>query len=270
MAFIILLLLFKVIEWSGIAAWEKRILGYNFVSTALVYFGLPIALIKLRRNKTASYGLDFSNYKNNFKIGLSLLTIYLPLTVIGFGILSVLGLSYRHLYGALILGGMEIIALLITHFLFAKMLRARRINAKHVRAVTLLLLILSIATVFSWLAKFVGVNIGVVIFPIFFIGLGEEMFFRGYIQSRVNESFQKSWEVRNVHINTGIIVASLIFAAAHPIAAHDISAWPWSIWIFCSGIFLGYVKERTGSIIAPSILHGVTNSIGFVIGSIGR
>jgi membrane protease YdiL (CAAX protease family) len=35
----------------------------------------------------------------------------------------------------------------------------------------------------------------------------------------------------------------------------------WGLWTFFAGLVLGFVREKTGSIVAPTILHGLPQAI---------
>jgi membrane protease YdiL (CAAX protease family) len=37
--------------------------------------------------------------------------------------------------------------------------------------------------------------------------------------------------------------------------------WPWGFWTFFGSFVLSYVREKTGSIVAPALLHGLPQAI---------
>lgn len=82
-----------------------------------------------------------------------------------------------------------------------------------------------------------------------FIGVGEELLFRGVVQTRLRETFSPA---------VGILLASVIFAAIHYAA---VSGSPMarftsiSLLIFPSVVF-GIVYEYTDNLVVPVLIHG--------------
>jgi hypothetical protein len=81
-----------------------------------------------------------------------------------------------------------------------------------------------------------------------FVGLGEELLFRGIIQRDLQDIFGK---------HTGLIIASYLFGIMH-------LTWrsvPELFFAFLAGMLLGYIYNRTNSLIGPIFLHGVNNTV---------
>ena len=83
------------------------------------------------------------------------------------------------------------------------------------------------------------------------IGLSEELLYRGFLQSRL---------VRLLGNNWGLIVASLLFAAKHPLS--NLVFWidhpEWFLRLFnmiASGLVLGYSFRKTKSVFPGAVLH---------------
>ncbi len=87
------------------------------------------------------------------------------------------------------------------------------------------------------------------------VAFPEEYFFRGYVQSEVNRVFGKKYRFLNVPFGPGLIFSSLLFAFAHILTRGD---WFRSNVIFASLLF-GWLREKTGGIVAPVIAHGLCN-----------
>ena len=77
--------------------------------------------------------------------------------------------------------------------------------------------------------------------------LGEELFFRGLLQSMFRRYFGRPW--------LGIVSASILFALAHQGQFQD---WP---ALAVLGIVLGYNYERTGRLTAPILTHALFNAM---------
>ena len=88
-------------------------------------------------------------------------------------------------------------------------------------------------------------------------GLGEELFYRGYLQARLRRRFGAL---------TAIVGASAIFAVRH--YTQVLIAWPhvpWSaatIWVvaaFIFGLAAGWLYEKSGSLLPPILCHYAFN-----------
>jgi len=108
-----------------------------------------------------------------------------------------------------------------------------------------------------------------------FTGFAEEVFFRGYVQSRLNEVFGKpyrrllfpSWRLE---YGPGLLItATAVFAPVHIanwvnpfIGKYEIGPHLITLGFLLpafGGLVLGAVREKTGDIWACSILHGMLN-----------
>jgi membrane protease YdiL (CAAX protease family) len=102
-----------------------------------------------------------------------------------------------------------------------------------------------------------------VLWLFFCAGFGEEIFFRGCIQSRVNEAFGRPFRFLGVDFGAGLFVSSLLFGVIHAMNTVDYFNGRWEIawwWLpvnFVSGVYYGCLREKTGSIVAGGVQHGV-------------
>lgn len=86
------------------------------------------------------------------------------------------------------------------------------------------------------------------IYMLFFVGLGEELLFRGLVQRDLMKAL--GWK-------SGLILASLLFAVMH-------LTWrsiPELVFVFFAGLLLGYLYYRTKSLVAPIVIHATGNVI---------
>jgi len=127
-----------------------------------------------------------------------------------------------------------------------------RSNATSVTRVTLLLLVAVLVSM--WTAPSTPPLSKLLYYII--VGFSEEILFRGYIQSRVNHGFGRPYSWRGIPFGPGLFVAAFTFGLAHTLAG---SEWIWSrtLFPFSYGIALGLIREKDGSVFAPSILHGL-------------
>ncbi|AUV83732.1 CPBP family intramembrane metalloprotease [Salinigranum rubrum] len=90
------------------------------------------------------------------------------------------------------------------------------------------------------------------------VGPIEELLFRGVVQGVLRKGFGVRW---------GIVLASALFGLVHWVA---VSGGPLEKLAYVTiaavlGIVLGVLYERTETIVAPALAHGVYNSVLFVI-----
>jgi hypothetical protein len=81
-----------------------------------------------------------------------------------------------------------------------------------------------------------------------FVGVGEELLFRGFIQQDLMGAFGWKW---------GLFGASALFAVMH-------LTWrsiPELAFVLLAGIVLGTLYLKTKSLVAPIVAHGVNNVV---------
>ena len=87
---------------------------------------------------------------------------------------------------------------------------------------------------------------------ILFVGLPEEMLFRGTVQ----EAFSRLWNPR-----VGLLVGSLVFGLSHlPKHAPPLN-WPYALLATLAGLAYGWVYQKTGKLAAAAITHGAVDWI---------
>lgn len=95
------------------------------------------------------------------------------------------------------------------------------------------------------------------VFQLIMIALPEEFFFRGYMQSALNNIFSRKWRILGADLGWGWIITAVIFAVSHSFV---VLQW-WHFAIFFPALLFGYLRERTGSITAPILFHGTSNIV---------
>jgi membrane protease YdiL (CAAX protease family) len=135
----------------------------------------------------------------------------------------------------------------------------------------------AITRLFSWGDVDVGTNTAVtagagdpgyllamVVVSLCVVGPVEELLFRGVVQGRLRES----WGVW-----PAILAATVLFGLSHVSVsggAAGIAAYILTATVL--GVLLGYLYERTGTIVVPAVIHGVNNAVifaGLYLGEIG-
>lgn len=92
------------------------------------------------------------------------------------------------------------------------------------------------------------------------VGPAEEILFRGYALSRLDQAFGRPYCTWGIRWGAGLILSSLLFGLWHVSANPlDVSLYPQALWTFFAGLLFGAVREKCGSIFPPALLHGVLN-----------
>ena len=108
-----------------------------------------------------------------------------------------------------------------------------------------------------------------------FVGFSEELLYRGYIETRLNEAFPRPYRFFDVDWGWGTIFGALIFGLSHVgliawlIREANTLTWAWGLWTFFGGLVFSYIRQKTGSILAPAILHGGPQAIITAIMALG-
>lgn len=84
-------------------------------------------------------------------------------------------------------------------------------------------------------------------------GIGEELFFRGYLQGRLE---------RRIPTFAAVLIASVLFGLFH----FDLKQ---SIYASFVGVFLGVIVAKTGSLRASIVPHALSNATGLVLARLG-
>jgi len=93
-----------------------------------------------------------------------------------------------------------------------------------------------------------------VIDQILIVGLPEEMFFRGYLQTQFDKSLGKPLRLFGVPIGWGLPLAAALFAICH-----IFNGGPARLIVFFPGLWYGWLRARTGTIAVPALYHAASN-----------
>jgi membrane protease YdiL (CAAX protease family) len=86
------------------------------------------------------------------------------------------------------------------------------------------------------------------------VGLSEEFFFRGYLQTQLNRCFGRPWQILGARYGWGLILAAILFGICH-IVTGDLTR----LRVVFFGLFAGWLRERTDTIAVPAAYHGFAN-----------
>jgi len=94
-----------------------------------------------------------------------------------------------------------------------------------------------------------------------FVGIAEEIMFRGAIHTYLTESWPGVLQIRGLAIPTAGIVTTLLFCLAHINPLHPQIYWPQQLFAFGLGIYYSVVYHRTGSLLNPILAHNCADGL---------
>lgn len=251
--FSLTMLLIALVSLSPIGRWERQVSNRPFVEYA-VMIAFPLLVAAATRRNLAACGLSLRNISYHLDIAA---TAFVPVAVAS----AVFALvDYRVWQGSLILAAVQIAVLFASGWLLQHKPTASEKGASPGT-------ILPITCLGLFTGARLGNAVSAFVFYVFFLGFGEELLFRGYIQSRLNAAFGRPFRFFGVHWGWGVVITAGLFGLMHAINTGSLvssrwePAWWWGFWTFFGGLVLGFVREKSGSIIAPAILHGLPQAI---------
>lgn len=90
------------------------------------------------------------------------------------------------------------------------------------------------------------------------VALPEELFYRGYLQTRLDGLVGRDRKVFGVDVNvTSVVLTSALFALGH-----IITIWhPARLAVFFPSLIFGWMRRATGGILAPLLFHAACNML---------
>ena len=250
--FILILLGFKAIQASPLGEVEYQALGRYFLEYSLVPL-LPITILFLAHRSFKEYGLTLKNAGRQRQ---ALIVGLIPVLVLS-SLLFFLGWgSWKN---TILVSLVEIVALFVMAW---TLMKSTSIGKGYSTGV----LVLLVVRLFIAAPKAsIGMAAARLVYTFLFVALGEEILFRGYIQQRINQTFGRPYAFFGVGWGWGWIISSLLFGLWHvlipcnPFIGQFALRWQWGLWTFFLGLILGFIREKTESVLVPAILHGVIN-----------
>jgi len=87
------------------------------------------------------------------------------------------------------------------------------------------------------------------------VAIPEELFFRGYLMSRLEERWPPSLRLFGAPVGMALIVSSVLFALGHVMVVPNVQR----LAVFFPALVFGWMRARTGSIIAGATFHALCN-----------
>lgn len=258
----VMLLLWATKLVPAFSTWQKDTLGQSFLTNTACFIVPPLLIITLTRRDAGRYGIAFNQLKQPLLMGLTSLTVLVPASGV-FPLLAALHFSPYDWRGGVILALIFGASLPLVGFVVRRMPTLREQSASNRQAAALLLflgIVILLATATAPYTKIVA-NL---FYAMVFVGFAEEFLFRGYLQSRLNQAFGRPLQVLGVTYGWGLIGAALLFASSHVFSPSNPLQLPWGLWTFVFGLVMGYLREKSGNVVASAIPHGVIISFPFI------
>jgi hypothetical protein len=250
---------------SGLFRWEQRVLGWSYFTGFLTVL-LPTLVMVLQKRELELYGLTLRRWETSLDVGLKG-CLYLVAPQILLTLLSSEGAAYRHVDGSLVLS----FSMLVMLFLLLRRITGEKykpfssIRTRLLVTVALLAVPLLVGAVYGRLTLNV---FSTILWQMVFGGFGEELFYRGYVQSTVNEEYGRPWSVEGVAFGPGLLVSSALYGldralnTARPLQGVYSVSWSWGLFAFIVGVFYGFLREHTGDIVGSGVANGLVDSVG--------
>lgn len=92
-------------------------------------------------------------------------------------------------------------------------------------------------------------------YHLFFVAIPEEFFYRGYVQTRLDEVFRPKWRILGADLGWGWLITCVIFAFGHSVVVFQ---W-WHFAIIFPSLVFGWLRARTGGVVAGAMFHAWCN-----------
>ena len=239
----------------SITKWQLDHYGGTPFNHVFLLILMPLAIVVLCRRSPLSMGLTFSDPKAQWRIGWRSALVLLCLATWPILALQALGIGYRTLPGAIVL---TLIYIPVIHVLTRRLMAVPQPHTNASSGSPLLIVALvpvAALGAMTFAAPF-SPRVSNILFTFFLIGLGEEVFWRGYIQSRLNDAFGRPHAFRGISWGPGLVITAVLFGVTHPIFG-GIAQWPWALWTAAMGVALGLIREKANSVLPGAFAHGL-------------
>jgi len=221
----------------------------------LLFFFVPLVMAVFLGRRPVLPGVSFSDMKSQWRIGYRSSLILLAFATWPIGLLADWGLGYATWGGGAILALIQIpVFLCVTRIVAPLPQPAGAAPTRVGTAVVLLVPVIALAAMV--LLAPVAKTGAYAIHAVILTGLGEELFYRGYLQERFNSVLGRPYRYRGISWGAGLIIAAVLFGLSHPLfrGGHD---WPWALWTAALGLTLGMIREKANSVLPAALAHGL-------------
>jgi membrane protease YdiL (CAAX protease family) len=259
-------LTYRALQQTALGQFEQAVDRSYLPGSVMLVFTLLALLVHRRR--TEVFGVTWKHWPYSVFVGLVSTLLF---TIVG-GPILLLGLPPTHWLGALarILGGLlgsVLLLFLLNRRSFADPERfgggwAAWLGPCLLVSLLALPLLLGLRSHQPYSRTVAGV-----VWLFVLTGFGEELFFRGYVQSRLNFAFGRPCRLQGMSFGAGLLIASVLFGGIHVLNTVDYFqgryefGWTSGCISVFNGLYYGCLRERTGSVLAGGIAHGLAGAM---------
>jgi membrane protease YdiL (CAAX protease family) len=247
---------------AGLMRWESRVLGESYF-VGLLTLTLPLLAIVASKGSFEDYGLSVSGWEPSVGRGLTgYLCLLLPNSVVF--VMGLAGVSLTYLPASVFVSGVTLLAMFLTLKRISKP-RAPKNRRNLVAVAALAVSPLVLSALVGGLSLRLASSL---IWELVFGGAAEEVFYRGYVQSRVNGEFGRPWRLMGVGFGPGLLVSSLLYGVAGAMSTFR----PWrglyaigfavGVHAVALGVFYGFMREAAGDVGASTVANGLNDAVG--------
>ena len=254
--------------------------GWRDLCFGLQAIIIPLAIIWLSGRNWSNYGFNPKKFRYQIHYGF-IGAMLMLLAGAGFGFMRRRQIDPGGMEGSLI---MSAIALVMIAILFIILRRSNQNNSQGTsrqpritfKLIILVGMIVCPVIIAVFRQRFTSSIILWDLYYLFLVGFGEEIKYRGYFQSRINEEYGRPWTIAGIHFGPGLLIVSALFGISHmgqfglfnPFEGQfTINHWM-GLQAFFGSLFYGLIREKSGSIIPSSIAHGVPSAFGQTLAKI--
>lgn len=94
------------------------------------------------------------------------------------------------------------------------------------------------------------------------VALPEEAFYRGYVQTRLDDGWPKRLRVLGADVGVALLATSAVFAIGHIVTIRS----PARLAVFFPSLLFGWLRSRTRGVGASVLLHALSNAFSETLG----
>lgn len=221
--------------------------------------GLPLLLIGLSPKLRAASGIAFTRAGDACKLALRSYSVVGPACA-GFALIGLLGWTFRDWAGSLTLSAIFSVALALQPRVASDLPTEPSVAPGRPSMLVGLLLGAVVTALISVFAPEALPDVlWRALYFVFLVALGEELFFRGFVQPSLNLVFGRPFAFGGVPFGWGLPLTAVLFGLIHALLPTP-NAWPWMGFTTVGGLILGYIREKDGSLFAPVLLHAAMDA----------
>ena len=93
------------------------------------------------------------------------------------------------------------------------------------------------------------------------VALPEEIFFRGYLETKLTQVFAPKFKIWGAPFGWGVILSALVFAFSHSLIHFQ---W-WHFSIFFPALLFSWFRQKTGTVWMGVLFHALCNLASYLI-----